>query len=370
MKMCMRHAAVLLMAVVHFATQLSCSGEVASPPANVPGAPMADVLDPIAGIADPGDDPAVVSIEADGQMLCAAALVAPDVVLTSLGCLASAAAPSSSVSSGSSDAAPASSCTLLPLGALREPTSLGVRVGDTEATAERRARGRAVILPPESASCGAEVALVLLDQVIDDIQPLVVRTTGVARGDHVRTVGFGRRAGPLVKVVRDHLGVVATTATEILVRETACESGCGDPVIDEASGDLVGIVWGTLADATPGVTGDVGLRADAFLAVIEGAIAQGAPVASGTKAKEKKGAIDVGDNCSVAADCAAGVCVTDGARRYCSRTCATGDRCPANFRCVRCVGPEGPVSACVESRFARPSLRGRPHADNVRIRLG
>ena len=68
-----------------------CSGPSAS--SILPnGAPNADVVSPPPGVADRGDDPAVVAIDADVP-LCAGALVAPDVVLTSRHCVSVPAPP-------------------------------------------------------------------------------------------------------------------------------------------------------------------------------------------------------------------------------------------------------------------------------------
>jgi hypothetical protein len=50
--------------------------------------------------------------------------------------------------------------------------------------------------------------------------------------------------------------------------------------------------------------------------------------------KRRRLPTDLGAACVRADDCAAGVCVIDGPRRYCSRTCGRGDRCPSLHRCT------------------------------------
>jgi hypothetical protein len=184
------------------------------------------------------------------------------------------------------------------------------------------------------------VALVLLDQPFDSIQPLAIRSTGVARGDHVRTVSFrwGAPGGaPAVKWVRDHVAVLETSPTEVRLGESPSEDAWGGPAIDETTGDVVAVV--SRDDASRRAT--LATRTDAFLAFIEGGL-----VLSGVSArahgarKIRKGPIDMGANCGGAADCAAGVCVTEGVQRYCSRTCAAHDRCPAGFRCEKSVQTE------------------------------
>jgi hypothetical protein len=334
----------------HCAVALAaCSGEVASP-TSPSGAPEANIVDPITGIADPGDDPAVVAIESAGTVVCAGSLIAPDVVLTARHCVLLRPPSSAAASSPSSSSCAASASE--PLG---DPATLGVLVGDQGIDALLRAKGRSVLVP---AGCGADIAILLLDRTIDDIEPLVVRSTGVAQGAHVRTVGFEQEPGAsITKVVRDHVDVVETDMTQFRLREAACEYGCGGPAIDESTAQIVGVLSGAgvpLAKGQGGAAiaaaGDIGTRADAFLALVTRALAEGAPAhggAAATTEKTKKGPIDVGANCQSGINCAAGVCVANEARQYCSRTCRANDRCPALFRCEKTSGPDGAASACV-----------------------
>ena len=299
-------------------------GGLASPGGS--GAVSADVVAPPPGVPDRDDDPAVVAIEVTGRAVCAGALVASDVVVTGHRCLAI------------TEAHP--TC---PDGAARivgepDPTGLRVLVGDDLATAEERARARAVLAPPGDPQCGADLALVELDVPIDDLRPFSVRATGAAVGDHVRTVGLGGLVGSssLRKLVRDHVLVRAADPTRLWMDE-----GCyaaGGPAIDESSGEILGI-----ASAGPGPSCAGGpsvaeyTRTDAYLSFVR-EVVSASPPPSGTLAAElrvKKGPVDVGANCALATDCAAGVCVKDQAQEYCSRVCSAGDRCPAHFKCKR-----------------------------------
>jgi Trypsin len=316
----------------------ACSGETSVPPTSANNLPSADVAVPPPGIADRGDDPAVVAIDVGGQGFCSGALVAPDVVLTARRCVTN--VPSLARCAGGGGSQSAS-----PLA----PPSIRIFVGDGVAPLQERARGRDLVVPSSGAACGADIALVLLDTSIDEIMPLVVRATGAAKGDRLRTVDFPSlgSAPALDKLVRDHLPVVDATAAELGIGE-ACAIAAGGPAIDETTGEIVGIAS---HGGPSGCAGEGALhlyaRTDVSLPLIGEALAKSsAPIGPTTgKKKTKKGPIDVGANCARAGDCAAGVCVTERLQEYCSRTCDPHDRCPAHFRCQ--MTPAG-AAVCVQ----------------------
>jgi hypothetical protein len=326
--------------------QTGCSGPNASP--IVPsGAPSADVVSPPPGVADRGDDPAVVAIDAADAPLCAGALVASDIVLTSRHCVSVPAQRSGC--SGADAAAPPP---------LRAAESLGVRVGEDMIVAPERARGRGIIVPVAASMCGADIALLLLDVPIDDVQPLVVRATGAAQGDHLRSVGWRLPALPGVqggeaplgstsaapKILREHLLVVGASSTELELAEVPA-SGSG-PALSEATAEVLGVFSRT----GDGPSRAVYTRTDAFMALIERALAesQSAGLVSTGLRKAKKGPVDVGAYCAQGADCAAGVCVSTsaGLEQYCSRSCGSHDRCPAGYRCQK---SQGGMQVCTET---------------------
>ncbi len=299
----------------------ACSGEPMSSRAS-PSAPAVDIVSPPNGVPDRGFDPAVVAVDFGGSLPCAGTLLGPDVVLTARHCVMLLAAPFRCPA----EAADASQ----PVPSLRSPGSLRILVGDNVSLATERARAREILVPG-SDPCAGDVALLLLDRTIDDVKPLVVRPTGAARGDHVRTVGFARSgAGDSTKLLRDHVAVTATTPAALRIAETMIGSG-GGPALDETTEEVLGVVsrggGGACAYA----------RADILSSLIESALAESARSTSTerTAAKPKKGPADMGASCLDGNDCAAGVCVADGARQYCSRTCGADDRCPARFRCER-----------------------------------
>jgi hypothetical protein len=207
-------------------------------------------------------------------------------------------------------------------------------VGDDWGTGPPRARGRSIVVPPGGSLCGADIALLVLDQGIDDVAPALVRTTGAAEGDRVRIVGFGDGASAPsdgAKLVREHVAVLASDTTELEMADDVLGGG-GGPALDGATAEVLGV-----ASRNDGDARDVYTRADVFLALVDSALAQSrsAP-GTASPAKVKKRPTDIGATCDRGADCAAGVCVSvPPAARYCSRTCAGGDRCPTNYRCAR-----------------------------------
>jgi hypothetical protein len=185
------------------------------------------------------------------------------------------------------------------------------------------------------------VALVLIDTPIDDLAPLPVRTTGVARGDHVRTVGFGARG----KIVRDHVLVLASNDRAFDAAEESCAAVRGGLALDESTGEVVGVLTGGAPDCEPSAGRDVYARADRALAEVAHALQEGTRGTARGAKKTKKGPIDLGAACARGADCAAGACVSEGGAQYCSRTCDGHDACPARFKCTN---TQEQVMVCVE----------------------
>ncbi len=310
-----RKRAVLLPAL----TIAACSGETMPPQTSLDG-PSVDMVVPPPGVLDRGYDPAVVAIDFGGATPCAGTLIAPDVVATARHCVLTVVAPLRCPAEADA-AEPAS----------RTPDLLRVLVGEDMSTATERARARAVLVPADMGLCAGDVAMLLLDRPIDDVKPLSVRATGAALGDHVRTVGFsGSGVGTARKLLRDHLAVIATTPTELRIAEIMT-SGGGGPALDETTEEVVGVL------STGDGSASVYVRADAFSSLVASALAESprSELTDPNASKTKKGPADMGANCANGADCAAGVCVADGARQYCSRTCGPSDRCPTRFRCER-----------------------------------
>jgi secreted trypsin-like serine protease len=287
----------------------------------------ADVTQIVTGVPDQGKDPAVVALDIGGTELCSATLIAPDVLLTARHCVS---LTSASIS------CPATSPQIT---GNRAPSDLHVLLGDDVATAKLAANGAQVFTPTSSEICDEDIALVLLDREVPGIQPLDVSTTGITTGAHVTAIGYGRRgdgdaAGK--KLLREHVAVLDTSPAEFLVGEATCQGDSGGPALDETTGEIVGIVsrGGPTCDGA-GVH-NIYTRADAFLALVNEALAKS--TSHGKKPKLDAGAAaehdKVGGACTTANDCASGVCATDHGKQYCSRSCDAKDRCPAHYHCT------------------------------------
>ncbi len=295
---------------------LACSGAPSAP--IVPGTPDVQLAASLRGIPDHGDDPAVVFVEVPGAGACTGALVAADVVATARRCVEI--VPD----------VPVCPSRTTPRGVPRDLTTLRVKVGETLSDAVERARGQSLVVPDQDDLCRGDLALLHLDAPIDDVEPLAVSPTGAAVGDHLRTVSLSMGR----KVVRDHVPVEASSATELALVEAPCVGAPGGIVMDEATAQLVGVVSRSdpRCDAQGGW--DVAIRPDAFFSLVERALEQGHVSRASHKARERKGAIDLGAGCSHADQCAAGACVTYAGGQYCTRECSSLDRCPAKTRCA------------------------------------
>lgn len=323
------------------------------------GGTTADVVEIVAGVPNRGRDPAVVAIDIAGEGLCTGALISPRLVLTARHCVSETATTLSCPPSG------------VQVFADRDPTDLGILVGEDITSARRVAHGVAVLAPSGVTLCDADIAVIVLDQPVTTVKPIPVASSGPAAGDRVRAVGFGRPgdgdpAGK--KLLREHVRVLSVTTAEFSVGEATCQGDSGGPAIDEDTGEILGVV----SRGGPSCEGkgvhNIYTRVDTYAWLMEEAFARiseidveekvdagdsDATAKAAKRGTKTKPPTDVGGACESASDCAAGICIKDSSaedgRAYCSRPCGTGDRCPTNYHCKAVSGLEG-SSACVNVR--------------------
>lgn len=328
----------------------ACSGELERPRAgaNAPdagpdgGGLEVDVVEIVNGVPDRGRNPAVVALDVGGQGLCTGTLIAPDVVLTARHCV--------SITSSKVQCPPSGP----QIGRDRDASSIGVYAGEDATSAVLVARGRELVVPKSASLCDHDIAAIVLDRSVEGVAPLRLTKTAPRRGDTVRAVGFGKTEDADfggIKLLRDHVKILDMSTAEFLVGEATCQGDSGGPALDESTGDIVGVVSRGGPSCEGSGVHNIYTRTDAFQELLAAALAKSGsgpaleddagvvtapPKDAGVKTpKPTKPVTDMGDTCAKGSDCAAGICVKDGGRTYCSRPCGSGDRCPAGYNCKK-----------------------------------
>ena len=276
-------------------------------------------------------DHAVVALDG-GDRQCTGVLVAEDLVLTARHCLA--------------EAERTVSCPAAERQIHRAVSAGGVRVfaGYDLGSARLLGLGAAIVAPAVDVLCDHDIAFLVLDRAAEGVEPLPVENQGIARGDFVRLLGFGRpegQGGRAIRLEREHVRVRVTQGQEFIVGAPSCDGDSGGPALSERTGGVVGILSRGTRGCAEGSAENVYTRADAFLALQAEAEREALRLRADRgelrpprKAPPKpRPTTSVGAPCTAGDECPTLVCLTQGPRSYCSRRCGPGDRCPAGYRC-------------------------------------
>lgn len=184
--------------------------------------------------------------------LCSGVLVAPNVVLTARHCVANNISPTVSCDEHGS------STNGRHVAGEQSPELVAVYTGPSPSFGgDSAAVGKAIVAPKGDSLCDSDIALVILDKAIPDVEPVAVRLeAGVNPGETIRSVGYGqndrkvplgtrlRKAGVAVLAMGSAVSESKTALGphEFEVGRSICRGDSGGPAISEDTGAVVGVV--------------------------------------------------------------------------------------------------------------------------------